>query len=377
MRQGRQEVVLRPIGVLGVAPSVLLAGQEGLVLLFRTLPLRDVRGNGADGMRLLRHLVHGELDLMVDAVPRAQSQRGLELDRLPRLQNLLLACAQRVGGAAIEQLDVAPPLHVGHRATAELLVPPVRQDIAAVAALHEEDHRRVIEDELELAIPLTERCLGRPQPEQRPHGRDQLFCLHRLDQIGVGPVLEGLQPVRAAGGGRRNVQHEDRGGVGVALEPAADLEPADVRHVDVKQDQRGLVLDGEPQRVRAGCGLDDVEAGLAQSPCARVQPGGVVVDVEERDVTGSGMAASTPAPGGPRLVNPRSCSTLASVPFESTAAARACQASLFDIAQLGRGQDDHRNLARGIRALAAPAHPSPNPGIIRSRMMRSGGARRA
>ena len=124
----------------------------------------------------------------------------------------------------------------------------------------------MIENGLELPFPLPERRLRRPQPEERPNGCDELFRLHRLDQIRVRAVFERLQPVRAASGRCRDVQDEDGGRLGVGLETPADFQPAHVGHVDVEQDERGLVLGGEAQRLRAGGRLEHGEAGLTQRP---------------------------------------------------------------------------------------------------------------
>ena len=92
---------------------------------------------------------------------RPGSRVLLELGGLLGLPDFPLVRAERPGGGAIEQLDVEPPFQVGHRTAGELLVLAVREEISAAGVLHEEDHGGVIEDGLELALPLPERRLGR------------------------------------------------------------------------------------------------------------------------------------------------------------------------------------------------------------------------
>src|SRR5207302_9575198 len=68
--------------------------------------------------------------------------------------------------------------------------------------------------------------------------REQAHGGKRLGQIVIGPRGETARHVRHLGGGG---QHDDlgRGEPRIGPEPRADLEPADVRQLDVEEDQIG------------------------------------------------------------------------------------------------------------------------------------------
>ena len=90
-----------------------------------------------------------------------------------------------------------------------------------------------VADGVEGGLPLPgrdlRRLLGLPGPEQGLDGGDQLERLEDVGQVAVGPALQPLDLVLDVDEGGREVEHGDRGGGGVGLDPPADLEPADVR----------------------------------------------------------------------------------------------------------------------------------------------------
>ena len=99
--------------------------------------------------------------------------------------------------------------------------------------------------ELEPAGLLLHRVVQRLDPQDRAHAGDERRLLDRLGQVLVRPGVEPGHDVRDGGlGGDQDDRHERQRRVGP--EPPADLEPVELRHHHVEQDQVGQ----EPARRR-------------------------------------------------------------------------------------------------------------------------------
>src|SRR5689334_21928962 len=107
--------------------------------------------------------------------------------------------------------------------------------------------------------------LGSPEPcasrfEDLPHGVDQRVFGERLQEESVGSGFPG------AAAGRENAEDEDRdvAGLRIRLEPAAEGEPVEHGHQDLRDDDLGFVAPRLLQGSVAVRGESDRIAGLVQ-----------------------------------------------------------------------------------------------------------------
>ena len=96
-------------------------------------------------------------------------------------------------------------------------------------------------------------------PEVRVHARGQLAGREGLDHIVVGPGGEAPEFVSLLDAGGE----EDYRAGDVAADKPADLEPVEVGHADVEEDEVGLRARGA-DCLGAGVGRDDLVAPLAE-----------------------------------------------------------------------------------------------------------------
>jgi len=142
-----------------------------------------------------------------------------------------------------------------------------------------------VADGVEGGLPLVGRAprgvLGAADPQQRPDRGDQDRRLDGLREVGVGPPLQPPDLVVGVDPGGRDVEDRDGGRGRVGLDPAADLEAADVRQVDVQDDQVGPPRHQAQRRGAVGR-LDGGEARVAEDPVDGVALRLVVVDDQDR-----------------------------------------------------------------------------------------------
>ncbi len=123
---------------------------------------------------------------------------------------------------------------------------------------------------------------GAPQP--RAHACQQLLERERLDEVVVGARVE---PADAIGDRVARCQDENRRAVAGGAQPAADLEPVDVRHQQVEHER---VRRRHRHRVERGAAVGRERHLVAvepQRPVDGVAHGGLVVGHEDPHRAGS------------------------------------------------------------------------------------------
>ena len=109
--------------------------------------------------------------------------------------------------------------------------------------------------------------------------RDDALRRLALQQVARGARADRGEQV-LLGAGRRQHHHLAAGSGGA--QPRQRRQPVEAGHGEVEQDEVGLELGGEPERLGAvGCFADHVEAALRQQRRERVAREGMVVDDED------------------------------------------------------------------------------------------------
>ncbi len=119
------------------------------------------------------------------------------------------------------------------------------------------------------------------QAQLGAHAGAHLGHAHRLgDVVGGAGVEAGDDVVGFAAGA--DEYDGDVGGVGLALQAAADFQAVEVRQDDVEQDQVGLDAGGDVERALAGIGDEGLVALLAHHVLQQPEAVGSVVDDQNR-----------------------------------------------------------------------------------------------
>ena len=115
-------------------------------------------------------------------------------------------------------------------------------------------------------------------PDDRPDAGRQLVGVERLGDVVVGAEVEALRLV----GGRALGREEDHRHRALLAELAHDLDPVEVRHDDVEEDDVGADLLGLGEGVLAAGRGDDPEALLAQRDGDELRDPGLVIGDEDQ-----------------------------------------------------------------------------------------------
>jgi len=108
----------------------------------------------------------------------------------------------------------------------------------------------------------------------------------------VAPGLD--EPVRIGRRSRREGDHGDAPGRGVALQPLDNRQAVHLRHVVVDEDQVWALRPGQRQPVQASRGLEDVMSVGTEQLGERADDERVVVDDQDRELP---RQRRLPAPG--------------------------------------------------------------------------------
>ncbi|OGG44214.1 MAG: hypothetical protein A3F84_09445 [Candidatus Handelsmanbacteria bacterium RIFCSPLOWO2_12_FULL_64_10] len=126
--------------------------------------------------------------------------------------------------------------------------------------------------------------------------REDLLLAEGLEDIVHAPGLKPLHDLLGLAV-RGDVDHRDVPRRGVRLEPAADLEPVQVRHLNVQQDQVRRRAVGQPERHLPAGRCGDLVTRLLQGVGQKVQVGRRVVhdqNLRARQVHKAGRHGSLP-----------------------------------------------------------------------------------
>jgi hypothetical protein len=120
----------------------------------------------------------------------------------------------------------------------------------------------------------------RLDPQHGLHARHERRLIHRLRQV---LVCTGFEPadhvLRFRAGRDEDDRHEWQGGV--RLEPPADLEPVELRHHHVEEDQVRMLRAGEAERLLAIGRRQELVAVDSEASLENVDVGWVVVGDED------------------------------------------------------------------------------------------------
>src|SRR5579863_282861 len=185
--------------------------------------------------------------------------------RLELLAQVADVHAQRVAGdadvvapdAVVDQLDAQHAARVEHEQLEQLVLGAGQLDRAPV-------HARGVGVSVELERAELQRAavsLRQVAADDRRQTRAQLADVVGLDEVVVGAGLQPDDPIldRIPGG-----EHQHRGAVARAAQPAADLDAVDLREADVEDHDVGHVLGQFEQAVLTVRAFDHLIAGQQQ-----------------------------------------------------------------------------------------------------------------
>jgi hypothetical protein len=119
------------------------------------------------------------------------------------------------------------------------------------------------------------------EAEEHPRLGAQQLVVDRLCQIigGARPVAMDAILGAVVGGGDED--HRRVGGLRIGRQAFADLEAVHLGHLDVEEDQREFLFEGDRQRVETVAGLDDRRLDAPEGGPDRQAVGGQVIDDED------------------------------------------------------------------------------------------------
>ena len=139
-----------------------------------------------------------------------------------------------------------------------------------------------VEGNLPLAMGDRRRLFRPPGPQQGPDRGDQLQRFQDVGKVTVGAPFKPLNLIVEADEGGGEVEHRDRCGRRVRLDPPTHLEPAHVRQLDIEDHEVGEVGD-QPEGFGSRRGFADREPHLLQHLGDGVSLGFVIVDDQDGD----------------------------------------------------------------------------------------------
>ncbi len=152
--------------------------------------------------------------------------------------------------------------------------------------VHHRDGRGDIDEDLAKArLAVAQGAFGVAHPQQGAQGGQQHVRVHRVNQVGVGAVVQAGDDVAGLDRRRRHMNHRQQRGARFGAQLANNVEAAHVRQVHVQDQRIEGVLGNQPQALGAGARFQYAVAVVFQAPAQGIACGGVVVDDQQATVS--------------------------------------------------------------------------------------------